>query len=60
LNALNANLQTLYYTTEGNVTTSDFIGGNTGSFVANASGAVFTLRANSTVAATSTKQLLYK
>jgi len=56
LNALNANLQTLYYTTEGNVTTSDFIGGNTGSFVANASGAVFTLRANAIVAATSTKQ----
>jgi hypothetical protein len=41
-----ANTLTLYYTTEGNVDSSYFIGGNTGSFVANANGNVFTLIGN--------------
>jgi hypothetical protein len=51
LNALNANAKTLYYTTEGNVTSADFIGGNTGSFVGNVSGAVFSLKANAIIPA---------
>jgi hypothetical protein len=46
INTLNANTVTLYYNTQGNVDASYFIGGNTGSFVANASGAVFTLIGN--------------
>jgi hypothetical protein len=46
INALNANTLTLYYSTEGNVDASHFIGGNTGSFVANANGNVFTLIGN--------------
>lgn len=49
LNALNANNTTLYYTTDGNVNATHFIGGNTGSFVANATGNVFTLRANTNI-----------
>jgi hypothetical protein len=47
LGALNANNITLYYTTEGNVDASHFISGNTGSFVANATGNVITLYSNS-------------
>ena len=46
INAINANLTTLYYTTDGNVDSSYFIGGNTGSFVANASGGIVTLLGN--------------
>jgi hypothetical protein len=46
VNALNANTVTLYYSTEGNVNTTNFIGGNTGSFVANASGGIVTLLGN--------------
>jgi hypothetical protein len=46
INATNANLTTLYYTTDGNVDSSYFIGGNTGSFVANASGGIVTLLGN--------------
>ena len=49
VNAQNANLLTLYYSTDGNVTASNFINGNTGSFVANASGGIVTLRANTNV-----------
>jgi len=49
VNTLNANTITLYYTTDGNVTLSNFIGGNTGSFVANASGGRVTLRANTNI-----------
>jgi hypothetical protein len=46
INAQNANLLTLYYSTDGNVTSTNFIGGNTGSFVANASGGIVTLKTN--------------
>ena len=46
VNAQNANLLTLYYSTDGNVDSSYFIGGNTGSFVANASGGIVTLLGN--------------
>jgi hypothetical protein len=49
INATNANLTTLYYSTDGNVTASNFIGGNTGSFVANASGGIVTLQANTNI-----------
>jgi hypothetical protein len=49
INATNANTTTLYYTTDGNVNTTNFIGGNTGSFVANTTGAVITLRANTNI-----------
>ena len=49
LNALNANNRTLYYTTDGNVNATHFIGGNTGSFVANSTGNVFTLQANTNI-----------
>jgi hypothetical protein len=49
INALNANAQTLYYSTDGNVIASNFIGGNTGSFVANASGGIVTLQANTNI-----------
>jgi hypothetical protein len=46
VSATNANAVTLYYSTDGNVDSSYFIGGNTGSFVANTTGAVFTLIGN--------------
>jgi hypothetical protein len=46
INAQNANLLTLYYSTDGNVTSANFIDGNTGSFVANASGGIVTLKTN--------------
>ena len=49
INATNGNATTLYYTTDGNVTASNFIGGNTGSFVANASGGIVTLQANTNI-----------
>jgi hypothetical protein len=49
VNAVNANATTLYYSTDGNVTATNFIGGNTGSFVANTTGAVITLRANTNI-----------
>ena len=49
VNAQNANLITLYYSTDGNVTASNFIGGNTGSFVANASGGIVRLQANTNI-----------
>jgi hypothetical protein len=49
INATNANLTTLYYTTDGNVIASNFINGNTGSFVANASGGIVTLQANTNI-----------
>jgi hypothetical protein len=49
INAQNANLTTLYYTTDGNVIASNFIGGNTGSFVANASGGIVTLQSNTNI-----------
>lgn len=49
INTTNANLVTLYYTTVGNVNTTNFIGGNSGSFVANATGAVITLQANTNI-----------
>ena len=49
VNAQNANLLTLYYSTDGNVTPANFIGGNTGSFVANASGGIVTLQANTNI-----------
>jgi hypothetical protein len=49
VNTLNANTVTWYYTTDGNVTLSNFIGSNTGSFVANASGGRVTLRANTNI-----------
>ena len=49
VNAQNANLLTLYYSTDGNVTSTNFIGGNTGSFVANASGGIVTLQANTNI-----------
>ena len=51
VNAQNANLLTLYYSTDGNVTPANFIGGNTGSFVANASGGIVTLQANTNIPA---------
>jgi hypothetical protein len=46
VNVLNANTVTLYYSTDGNVNITNFIGGNTGSFVANASGGIVTLQSN--------------
>ena len=49
VNAQNANLLTLYYSTDGNVTSANFIDGNTGSFVANASGGIVTLQANTNI-----------
>ena len=49
MNALNANTKTFYYTTEGNVTVADFVNGNTGSFVGNIQGGVFSLSANATI-----------
>jgi hypothetical protein len=49
VNAQNANLTTLYYSTDGNVDSSYFIGGNTGSFVANASGGIVTLQSNTNI-----------
>jgi hypothetical protein len=49
VNAQNANLLTLYYSTDGNVTASNFINGNIGSFVANASGGIVTLQANTNI-----------
>jgi hypothetical protein len=60
VNAINANNYTYYYTTEGNVISSDFIGGNTGSFVANASGAVFTLRANTNIPLNETRSFVLR
>lgn len=60
LNAINANAYTYYYTTEGNVISSDFVGGNTGSFVANASGAVFTLRANTNIPLNETRSFVLR
>lgn len=51
VNAQNANLLTLYYSTDGNVTSANFIGGNTGSFVANASGGIVRLQANTNIPA---------
>jgi hypothetical protein len=49
MNAISANTRTFYYTTEGNVTVADFVNGNTGSFVGNIQGGVFSLRANATI-----------
>jgi hypothetical protein len=49
INATNGNATTLYYTTDGNVTASNFIGGNTGSFVANVTGGIVTLQANTNI-----------
>ena len=49
MNAINANTKTFYYTTEGNVTVADFVNGNTGSFVGNTQGGVFSLSANATI-----------
>jgi hypothetical protein len=46
INATNGNATTLYYTTDGNVDSSYFIGGNTGSFVANVTGGIVTLLGN--------------
>ena len=48
-NITGANTNTYFYKTVGNVTTSDFIGGNTGSFTANATGGIITLRSNTTI-----------
>jgi len=47
LSVLNANGTTLYYSTSGNANSSHFIGGNTGSFTANTTGATITLQTNS-------------
>ena len=49
MNAISANTKTFYYTTEGNVTVADFRNGNTGSFVGNIQGGVFSLSANATI-----------
>lgn len=49
MNALSANTKTFYYTTEGNVTVADFRNGNTGSFVGNIQGGVFSLSANANI-----------
>jgi hypothetical protein len=46
INTTNANTLTLYYSTNGNVDATNFIGGNTGSFVANTTGGVITLQSN--------------
>jgi len=47
LTSYNANGVTLYYTTEGNVDATHFIGGNTGTLVANTVGATLLLQSNS-------------
>ena len=49
MNAISANNKTFYYTTEGNVTVADFRNGNTGSFVGNIQGGVFSLSANANI-----------
>lgn len=49
MNSLSANTKTFYYTTEGNVTVADFRNGNTGSFVGNIQGGVFSLSANANI-----------
>jgi len=49
MNAISANTRTFYYTTEGNVTVADFVNGNTGSFVGNIQGGVFSLSANAII-----------
>jgi hypothetical protein len=56
INAVNANAVTLYYSTDGNAILSDFIGGNTGSFVANASGGIVTLRSNTNIPRSESRQ----
>jgi len=50
VNTTNANGLVLYYSTNGNVDTTNFIGGNTGSFIANSTGNVFTLQSNTNIA----------
>ena len=55
VNATGANTYTYYYTTVGNVVSSDFVTGNTGSFVANARGAVFTLSTNANIPTNETR-----
>ena len=49
INILNSNNIVYYYDTVGNVTSSNFITGNTGSFIANATGAVITLITNTSI-----------
>jgi hypothetical protein len=50
LNTLNLSNNTLlYYTTVGNVITSDFVSGNTGSFRSRANSTIFVLRSNTNI-----------
>jgi hypothetical protein len=49
LSVQGANAITYYYTTNGNVNASHFIGGNTGSFVANTTGAIIRLQSNTNI-----------
>jgi hypothetical protein len=50
-----ANTNTYYYKTVGNVISSDFVQGNTGSFIADTSGNVLTLTVNSNIPAGQTR-----
>ena len=52
LSVLNGNNFTLYYSTDGNVNTTNFIGGNTGSFTSNATSATITLSSNTNLTGT--------
>ena len=49
VSALNSNGITLFYSTSGNVNSTNFIGGNTGSFVANATGGLVVLQSNTSI-----------
>ena len=49
VSAFNGNNITLFYSTSGNVNSTNFIGGNTGSFVANTTGGVVVLQSNTNV-----------
>ena len=49
VSTINANGISLSYSTEGNVNSTNFIGGNTGSFVANATGGFIVLQSNTNI-----------
>jgi len=55
LSAQNANDAVLTYSTSGNVTSADFIGGNTGTVVVTGGTTIITLRANSSIPQAQTK-----